>query len=408
MPTQLSIHNYYYPRDGSSNCFLGQNRLLENAGWEVVPFSMQHPNNLSTRWGDYFVDNIEMGGNYSLFGKANRAVKTIYSFEARRKISKLIDQVNPDIVHAHNIYHHLSPSVLSEVKSRNIPIILSLHDLKLLCPAYTMMGKNGICEKCKDNKAYQLIKNRCIKDSMLLSSIIYMERCVHDLLDSYRKNVDYFRVISKFYLQKFMEWGWDTTNFTYIPNFVYSENITPEYTPGNYFVYFGRLSREKGLFTLLKAASIAKVKIVIVGSGPEKDSLIQCAEKMRVDVKFPGYLQGVNLYNAIRSARATVLPSEWYENAPMSIIESYALGKPVIGADIGGIPELIKENATGVLFHSGDHEDMAQSLLRLADMPAAEVLAMGRVARRWIEADFSPQNQINALLSLYARFGVMD
>jgi glycosyltransferase involved in cell wall biosynthesis len=167
MSTLLSINNYYYYRGGAETVFLEQNKLLERQGWKVVPFAMHHPKNMSTPWSAFFVDEIEFGQDYSFAQKLLRAPKVIYSIEARRKLNRLLNQVKPDVAHAHNIYHHISPSILSLLKGRGVPTVLTLHDLKIACPAYHMLAPDGICERCKGGHLYNVVANRCIKGSWL-------------------------------------------------------------------------------------------------------------------------------------------------------------------------------------------------------------------------------------------------
>lgn len=406
MATLLSINNYYYRRGGAEVVFLEQNKLFGEAGWDVVPFAMHHPKNGDTPWKHYFVDEIEFGEEYSLLGKLRKVPKVIYSFEARRKLNDLLHNVRPDIAHAHNLYHHISPSILGLLKKRNIPIILTLHDLKLACPAYKMLTHDGICERCREGGLRQVVINRCIKNSLALSGIIFLESFFNRALRCYSDNVNKFITPSRFYLEKFVEWGWERERFVHIPNFIDIDSHEPDYTPGRPFLYVGRLSPEKGLATLVQAAARAKVPLWIIGTGPEEDALKQLVLTLDADVSFLGYKAGEELYGLMRRARAVVLPSEWYENAPMSVLEAYALGRPVIGAAIGGIPELVHEGETGMTFESGNIEDLASALRRCAEMPDTRLADMGRAARQWVETDFSPARYFESLMLLYRELGM--
>ncbi|HKY02826.1 MAG TPA: glycosyltransferase family 4 protein [Burkholderiales bacterium] len=401
MGTLLSINNYYYRRGGAEVVFLEQNRLLEEVGWNVVPFAMRHARNLPSEWSDYFVDEIEFGEAYSLPQKAARALKITYSLEARAKLSRLLERIRPDIAHAHNVYHHISPSFFELLHRRGVPTVLSLHDLKIACPAYKMLTHDGICERCKGGKLWNVVRHRCIKDSLALSAVIFMESAVHRLLGCYRNHVDRFVVPSRFYIDKFVEWGWPRDRFVHIPNFVDLNELRPEGEPGEYFVFCGRLGPEKGLHTFVRAVAAAKVKARIVGTGPEEGSLRKLAQETQADIEFMGYRSGAELHALLRGARALVLPSEWYENAPMSVMEAYALERPVIGADIGGIPELVRTGETGALFPSGDVMQLAKQLNVFAQMPTAAVLDMGRAARAWMQSDFSAERYRQRVLDLY-------
>lgn len=406
LPTLMSINNYYYRRGGADIVFLEQNRLLAKSGWSVVPFSMQHTRNLDTPWSRYFVKEIEFGEPYSMWEKIVRVQKAVYSFEARRKLERLLDSVRPDVSHSHNIYHHISPAILGVLKRHGVPTVITLHDLKLLCPAYSMITHDGICERCKNGKLYNVLIHRCMKGSPALSSIVMGESYLHRLIGSYEHNVDRFVVPSRFYREKMEEWGWDCGRFVHIPNFVDMVSYRPDFSVGKAFLYFGRLSPEKGLVTLVRAAAMAKVPVWIAGTGPQEPSLRKLAETAGADVTFLGYLTGDTLHNAVRSARATVLPSEWYENAPISVMESYALGTPVIGAAIGGIPELVRERETGLTFQSGSVESLAAAMRRFKDMPNEQLAEMGRYGRAWVESDYTAERYRDSLLELYADMGV--
>jgi glycosyltransferase involved in cell wall biosynthesis len=405
-PALLSINNYYYRRGGAEVVFLEQNRLFEEIGWQVIPFSMRHEKNLESPWQDYFVNEIEFGKDYSFWQKTARAAKITYSFEARKKIAALALRVRPDVAHAHNVYHHISPAIFSQLKDSGIPTVLTLHDLKIACPAYKMLTHDGICERCKGGALWKVVQHRCVKESLPLSFVIMLESATQRLLGSYSRGVDRFVVPSRFYLEKFVEWGWPRERFTYIPNFVDVDKIQPRGKPGKAFIFFGRLGPEKGLVTFVRAVALSGVKGWIVGTGPEEERLRRLVHETGADVEFLGYRTGEDLFDTIRMARAMVLPSEWYENAPMSVMEAYALERPVIGADIGGIPELIRPGETGMLFPSGDAEFLAKRLRQFSTMSDHDILAMGKAGRAWVERDFTALRYRERLLELYREMGV--
>jgi len=406
MPTLLAVNNYYYSRGGAETVFFGHNRLFEAAGWNVVPFAMKHPKNFATPWSRFFVDEIEFGGEYSLGQKLARAPKVIYSFEARAKLKRLLAEVDVDICHAHNLYHHISPSILGLLKARGIPVVLTLHDLKIACPAYNMLAPDGVCERCRGGRLYNVVVHKCIKGSTALSGLVMLEAVLHRLLGSYRDCVSRFIVPSRFYIEKLVEWGMPRALFQHVPNFVDLDRYTPAYTPGSYFVFFGRIAREKGVATLIKAAAQAGCDLQIIGTGPQLAEMQELAGRLKANVSFRGHLSGDALHDAIRNARAAVLPSEWYENAPMSVLEAYALGKPAIGARIGGIPELIQEGVTGFTFPSGDHRKLAEVLTGMVERPVFEIEAMGRAGRQWVEAHASAPVYRQRMLDAYRDLGV--
>ena len=401
----LSINNYFYPRGGAEVLFLEQNRLFEGIGWDVVPFAMRHANNLPSPWAEYFPDEIELGGGYGLAGNLLRAQRVIFSMQARRKMRELLDRVQPRIAHAHNIYHHLSPSILPMLRKRGIPVVMTVHDLKLACPAYTMMADNLPCERCRGGKIHNVAVNRCIKGSLALSSLVMVETFVHRLLRLYEANVSRFVVPSRFVLEKLVQWGWARERFTYIPNFVDVERFRPNQAIGGRFVYCGRLQSLKGVETLVRAAALARQPLTMVGSGPEEIRLRQLSEDLGADVRFLGHQTKAALVDVIQSARAIVVPSECNENAPLALLEGYAAGRPVIGSRMAGIPELVREGETGALFAAGEVEALAASLERFAALPDTRLAEMGAAGRRWVEQDFTAASYRDRLLALYGSLG---
>jgi glycosyltransferase involved in cell wall biosynthesis len=406
MPRLLAINNYYYDRGGSEAIYFAHNRVLEELGWDIVPFSMQHPQNHPTPYAKYFIEDLDAHGDYSLMQKVSRIPKVIYSFEARRKLEELLRVAPPDIAHGHNIYHHISPSVLGLLKGRGIPTVLTLHDLKIACPAYNMLAPDGVCERCKGGKIHNVVRNRCINGSAAMSLVIMMEAALHKMLGSYRRHVDAFIVPSRFYIEKFSEWGMPASMFRYVPNFVDVGRYTPKYETGEAFLYFGRVIRQKGVSTLIRAAAAARSKLLIAGTGPDLQQMQDLAASLQANVSFLGHLNGQQLHDVIGSSRAVVLPSEWYENAPVSLLEAYALGKPVIGARIGGIPEMIREGETGATFASGQVESLRAVLENFQARPAAQLQEMGAAGRRWVAEDFTVAMYRQRMMSVYRELGV--
>jgi glycosyltransferase involved in cell wall biosynthesis len=401
----LSINNYFYPRGGAEVLFLEQNRLLEGIGWQVVPFAMRHADNLPTPWASYFPDEIELGRSYGLGAKLLNAQRVIFSLQARQRMRALLERVRPRIAHAHNVYHHLSPSILPMLRKRGIPVVMTVHDLKLACPAYTMIADGQPCERCRGGKIHNVVVHRCIKGSLALSSLVMLETFVHRLFKLYEANVDRFVVPSRFVLDKLVEWGWSRERFVHIPNFVDIERFRPDGEIGSRFVYCGRLDNLKGVTTLVRAAALARQPLTLVGRGPEDARLRQLSKELGADVQFLGHLTKDALADVIQSARAIVVPSECNENAPLALLEGYAAGRPVIGSAIAGIPELVRERETGVLYPSGDVEALAAALSEFAALPDARLAEWGRAGRRWVEQDFNAATYRNRLVALYESLG---
>lgn len=406
MTRLLNVNSYHYRRGGSDVVYLDHADMLAQQGFENAFFSMRHPKNLPTPWSEYFIDELEFGQAYSLPQKLVMASKVIYSMEARRKLSLLLDKFPADVAHLHCIYHHLSPSILPLLKDRGVPVVMTAHDLKIACPAYKMLNRTGICERCNGGSVINVVRHKCIRDSLAASVIVAAESGLHRWLQTYQKHLSAVVVPSRFFMRKFVEWGWPADRFEYIPNYVDASRFQPQFEPGREFLYFGRLAPEKGLQTLIKAAGLAGIPIALAGTGPEEAALRALAEGSKAPVRFLGFKGGAELHDTIRACRAVVLPSEWYENAPMSLLEAMALGKPVIGARIGGIPEMVLEGQTGWLFESGDAPALADLLARVSVMPDAVLSQFGQAGRHHVERAFHREGYLSAMLRLYARLGV--
>jgi glycosyltransferase involved in cell wall biosynthesis len=397
----LAINNYFYRRGGAESVFLDQIDLFAAAGWDVVPFAMEHPDNLPSPWSDYFVSEIEYGRINGPITKARQAAKIIFSLEARRKIRALIARVQPSVAHAHNVYHHISPSIFDVLKAEGVPVVMTAHDLKLACPAYKMLSHGEVCERCRGGRIHNLLLRRCVKDSAVVSGLVFLETLVHRSFGLYRDTLDCLIAPSRFYRDKLVEWGWDASRIAYIPNFVDAEQFTPWCNEGNYFVDAGRLAPEKGLGTLIRAAALAHQRLVLVGAGPEEAALRQLAFELDADIVFAGHMAKPELKQLIGESRALVLASEWYENAPISVLEAYALGRPVIGTRIGGIPELIVHNKTGVLVAPGNVGMLAEALASMAKLPRTARNRLGAAGRDWVLREFSPEKYRDRTMALY-------
>jgi len=239
-----------------------------------------------------------------------------------------------------------------------------------------------------------------------MSALVWLESTLHKSLDVYMRTVTRFVVPSRFFLAKFAEWGIDTSRFVHIPNSIDVDATPVLDAPGRTFVYLGRLVPEKGVATLIKAAARARVPLRIIGTGSEENALRELAARTGGEVEFMGYLSGAELRTALSAARAVVVPSEWYENAPISVMEAGAMGLPVIGADIGGIPELIRPGETGFVFKSGSVTALADVLAEVYALPTSHLQRIGAAAREWMRTDFSPAAYRERMLGLYSRLDV--
>ncbi|NKJ02918.1 glycosyltransferase [Novosphingobium sp. SG707] len=406
MPKLLNMNAYHYRRGGSDVVYLEHGALFEQRGWDCGYMAMQHPKNDPTPWSRYFVPEIEMGHDYSLLRKVAIAKEVIYSTDHVRSVNRLLDDFPADIAHIHILRHHVAANIFPAMQKRGVRIVLTAHELKLLCPAYRMHDGQAICEDCKPNAVWHCTIKRCMHGSLALSGLISVESAVHRMMGYYRKYLDRIICPSRFYLEKHVEWGWPREKLIYIPNDFDVPPLQQVPAPGDYLCYFGRLSFEKGLVTVIKAAAAAGMPLQLVGEGPEEPKLRELAAETGAQVVFHGRQTGEALFSVVSNARACVLAAEWYENAPKSVLEAFGLGKVVIGADIGGITEMIRPGETGFLFPSKDALALAQVLRELRDVSDERLIEMGAKAARFASTEFSTDLYFRRMEALYAELGV--
>jgi glycosyltransferase involved in cell wall biosynthesis len=399
----LMAHKFYYEKAGAEAYVLRFTRLLEQAGHTVIPFAMQHPSNLPSPYARYFVSQVEFRGQRNLFTDLGRAARVIYSTEARAKISQLLREEPVDVAHLHNIAHQLSPSILAPLVRAGVPIVQTMHDYKLLCPVYTFRSLGEVCERCKDGRFWNAVQRRCNAGSVPLSLTSAAEATVHRFLGSYR-GVHVFHCPSLFLMAKLMEHGVPRERLAFVPHFVDASAYTPAFGGGRYALYAGRLSEEKGLFTLLEAHRMTPgLELVIAGEGPLRAALeARVTPEQRARVTFAGHLTGEAYDRAWAGAACLVLPSEWYEVRPMVIHEASARGKAVVSTRLGTIPEIVEEGITGLLVPPASPAELGTALATLIRDPA-RAEAMGRAGRAMVESLYDPAHHLAAMLDVYSQ-----
>jgi glycosyltransferase involved in cell wall biosynthesis len=400
---------------GAEEIYFRTADLIEKKGNESVFFSMRHQNNLPCRDSEYFMPLIYIHSGFDVTNTVKAVCRNIYSFKARRLIARLLDNHAVDIVHIHDMHRQMSPSILLEFKKRGIPVVMTLHNYKMICPSFLMVARNMSCEACDHGKYINAMKLRCVKGSFLRSALISIEAYLHHTMLDIYNNIDIFIAPSLFLKMKHEEMGFrkEIVQLPYpldVREFEKSVFYGQERGLGNWdtFVYFGRLEAEKGLLTLMSALEkLARegkpVNLKIIGEGPLRETLQTRARREGLSgVTFKGFLKGKELFNEIKTCMAVVLPSEWYENYPVSVMETLAIGKPIIGARIGGIPEMVKDQETGLTFESGNSADLSEKIKELSDNPerAAE---MGENARIFAEKEFDIENHYAKLMEIYER-----
>jgi len=293
-----------------------------------------------------------------------------YSLHAKNRLEKLIRETQPDIAHLHMIDHQISPSILHTLNKFKIPVIQTVHQYKLVCPNYRMYipQKNEVCDRCLNGNYFNAILQRCHKDSLFASAMVAFETTLHRWMRIYEKYVDLFHVPSHFMAEKLKAGGIPEDKIEHQFYTLNLDDYTYSKSASKYFMYYGRLAPEKGVATLLKALKSVNsdAQLFIVGEGPEKAPLMQYSDEHNLNnVSFLGYKSGDELSQLIADSQFVVVPSEWYDNSPLVIYESLSMGKPVIGSDLGGIPELIDDGTDGFVFKAGDEKMLAEKINQL-------------------------------------------
>ena len=397
----LLVNKYFYPRGGSEKVFFDEADLLTRNGHAVGFFSMEHPRNLPCTFAQYFVPGIDYEQEMGLLQKLKEAGRIIYSWKSRKKLRQLLEREQFDLAHLHNIHHQISPAILDELASFGVPAVMTLHDYKLVCPIYNLLRAGRPCELCTGGKFFNCLLHRCTKGSYTKSAINTAEMYLHrQILHLYEK-VDRFISPSRFLQQKVKEMGFPG-EIIYLPNFVRVEEFEPAFGwEENSIVYYGRLSTEKGLSSLMEAVRGLEVTLKVIGDGPQREELERAVSANGIEnVRFLGYKQGRDLYDEIRQAKFVILPSEWYENNPRTVIEAFALGKPVLGSRLGGLPELILDHQTGLTCEPRNPQDLKDKIRYLLDHPGM-ITAMGQKARRFVEEEFNPERHYQGLIEIY-------
>lgn len=350
----LLSNKFYYRRGGDCIYMLNLEQLLKLHGHEVAVFAMDYPENITTPWSKYFPQNMS---------KLMAFTRPFGSNEVKTKFNKLLDNFKPDVLHLNNIHTHLSPAIAELAHKRGIKVVWTLHDYKLLCPRYDCL-RNGIdiCEMCFNGDKSNCKTYKCMKSSTLASIIGYKE-AVKWNRQRLEKCTDVFICPSSFMADKMAQGGFEKKKLLTLCNFIDIEKCKKdEYAKENYYCYVGRLSHEKGVNTLIEAAKNLPYKLKVIGGGPLEEILKVKSEKLKANIDFLGYKQWNEIKAIVGKARFSVIPSEWYENNPLSVIEAQCLGTPVLGANIGGIPELIENGITGMTFESRNVDDLTNKI----------------------------------------------
>lgn len=418
----LLVNKFHYRKGGAETYYLTVGSELERMGHEVGYFSMRHPDNLPCKWDKYFVTQREYNNVKNPLKAARDGMALIYSPEAKRNFQALCEEFRPDVVHLNNVHRQITLSILDApyLRKNKVPVFYTAHDYVTVCPGYLMLDGDGrVCDACLEDGRYRhCIERRCLKGSRAKSALAAMEASFNRAHKS-NQRIDRAIAPSRFMRSKLIEGGWPEGKVVFLQNFAddaildraanAGADVTDRENP--YLLFFGRLSVEKGVDTLLRAFDAAlpnlpqDMHLVVVGDGPDAAefkalaSSLDCASR----IEFAGYQTGDALQSYVERASLAISSSRCRENMPYSIVEAFAAGTPVVGTNIGGIPELVDEGNTGFICESGDVKSMADSILRGAsaflEQPAYARLQHN--CRSYVMDNCSREKFMNDLVNLY-------
>jgi glycosyltransferase involved in cell wall biosynthesis len=380
------VHNTYQQPGGEDVVVENERRLLQSAGHHVVP---------------YLRSNLELQ-NISALGRIAIVPRMVWSSETRRDFAALLDAERPDVVHIHNTFMVISPAIYSACSERKIPVVQTLHNFRLLCPAATLFRDGHVCEECVDHGLLRGVQHGCYRNSRAATASVALMIAVHRKLNTWRDSVTRFIALTDFAKQKFVAAGFPSDKFTVKPNFV-DPDPCERLSTGEYALYVGRLAEDKGLRVLLNAWKQlgTPYPLQIVGDGPERAALEDQARALQLSgITFRGRLSRADTMTAIKNARCTIVPSTWYEGMPMCIAESFACGTPVLCSRLGAMTALVADRCTGLQFNPGDARDLARKVEWAWEHPA-DLARMGRAARGIYETNFTAKTNYSLLMQIY-------
>lgn len=397
----LLINNFFYRKGGSEAVFFNTADILKDAGHQIVYLSYEDEKNILTSESAYFIKH----------GGAVRRIRDFFNNpDAARALEDLLIKEKPDIAHAHLFWGGVSPSIFKVLHKYNVPLVHTAHDYRMVCPAYLLKdGQGNFCEKCKGGKFYNCAIRRCSKGSVIESTLMSLEMYYRNTSHHPVNNIDGIIFVSEFSKRKHIEFDnkFDKSKTLVLyncPSDRVNESLdTSRDNFDSYYLFYGRLSNEKGIYTLIKSIKeFPKMQLKVVGTGPLESELKNyCEENEITNVDFLGYKTGKELYDIVAKAKYVCVPSECYENNPMTIVEAYSLGTPVIGAAIGGISEVVNEGNTGFTFKSGSLDSLNKAIERAMNLSKLDYIEQRKKALVFAQNNFSRKRHLEKLLNFY-------
>lgn len=395
----LLVNKFHWLNGGSEKYYFELGKLLKEHGHEVAYFSMENEKNIKIGDKEYFVEKIDLNTSSKL-----KALDVIYSKVNYKKMLEAINDFKPDVVHLNNFQRQLSASIVKACNDKKVPVVFTAHDLQAICPGITMMdNEKNVCEQCMHGKYMNCVKKKCNKGSTLKSIIGAIEGYYYRNKKIYIKKIDYIITPSEFYKTKLIEDGIPENKIKTLHNFVELQDYDLQTTDEGYALYFGRLSVEKGIINLINAFSkLEKGTLYIAGEGPEKEQIEKIIKEKKLEkrVNLLGFLNPTQMKDTIRKAKFIVVPSIWYENCPYSVMETLAIGKPVVGANIAGIPELVKNEQSGLTYKYDDVNDLSSKMKLLFDNDKL-VKQYGENAKRQAQEEYGKEKYYEKIINIY-------
>ena len=390
----LLVNKFYYPRGGDCIVMLNTEALLRDCGVDVEVFAMQYPENLSARYQDRFASEVSFGGGVGNLVKALK--RTLGLGDVNAQFEHVLDDFKPDVVHLHNIHSYLSPVVGELAHRRGTRVVWTMHDYKLLCPRYDCLLDSKPCERCFGGSKHNVLRHRCMKGSLAASGVAWLEALKWNRT-TLEQNTDAYVCPSQFMACKMEQGGFSADKIKVLNNCLdpaklkFYQQADASAPRQDYYCYVGRLSQEKGIADLLEAASRLPYRLKVAGGGP-LESELRAKYASCPNIEFLGMLDAPHVAELLSAARLSVVPSQWYENNPLSVVESLCAGTPVVGSRIGGIPELIDE-WSGMTYEAFGQSALATTI----DTAFARDWDHTEIARQSLSR-FSPASHLQSLM----------
>lgn len=379
----LILHNYYRLRGGEQGVVNAEQDLLESHGHEVRRLTFDN-------------EHIPSG-----VGKWAAMLRSIHNSSSYRQTRAVLEEFRPDVMHVHNTFYVASPSVYKAARDCGVPVVQSLHNFRLICPSIYLMHNGQIYEESVQKTfPVDAIRKRVTHDSFVQSLVVASITATHKIRGTYRKSIDRYIVFTEFAKSIFLQssLGVPADRFAIKPNFIQDPGWDED-SKGDFYTFVGRLSPEKGINVLLKAALNGDFKLKILGDGPLKDDVIE-ASRQREQIEYLGLQGRESVLNTLRQSRGLIFPSLWYEGMPLVIVEALASGCPVVVSKLGNPGHMIEDRVSGLHFEPGDAMDLVRQVQHMEDQADLR-RSLGQGARQAYEDHYTPERNYDSLLQIY-------